>query len=162
MKPTTLAVLFVAGLAYGQAGDAGKPFSYNGNSYVYYSPVCIERDCMPLGVGAGAEGFLWRGLTLGVDLGYHHLTGEGVGFGLLSVNGGYHFADRKKPVKFDPFVTAGYGLAFRQGAVNLVNYGGGVNWWFKPRIGAHVEFRAWTIPQERITATGFRFGVVFR
>ena len=40
-----------------------------------------------------------------------------------------------------PFVTGGYSLAFRDGAINLIHYGGGFNHWFNDRWGMRFEVR---------------------
>jgi hypothetical protein len=63
----------------------------------------------------------------------------GSAIGVLSTNGSYHFADRR--AKVDPFVTGGYSLGFRNGTMNMANFGAGVNYWFGERIGFRTEFR---------------------
>lgn len=90
-------------------------------------------------VGGGGEALLYRGLGIGADLGYQFARGSaGDGVGLGSINGVYHFARRGKVV---PFVTAGYGIAFRSGHLNLYDFGGGVNYWFLRRLGLRAEVR---------------------
>lgn len=95
-----------------------------------------------LAVGGGGEGFLYRGLAAGADLGYVFPRHEpGCGIGLLSVNPAYHFTNRERSRKLVPFVTGGYGLGFRSGSVNLVNYGGGLTYWLSSRAGLRFEVR---------------------
>jgi hypothetical protein len=98
-------------------------------------------------------------VLLGGEVGYlttrHNFDG---GFGLASINGSYHFNQRARLV---PFVTGGYSLIFRSGTGNLGNFGGGVNWWVRPRMGLKVEFRD-HVHSDTLHLWGFRFGVTFR
>jgi hypothetical protein len=86
------------------------------------------------------------------------------GFGLLSLNVSYHFANRSNPARVVPFVTAGYGLAFRSGTENLFNWRGGMTYWFGRRVGLRVELRdyIWTAHGGHRIDTGIRFGAAFR
>jgi hypothetical protein len=43
--------------------------------------------------------------------------------------------------KVDVYATAGYSLLFRDSAANGINAGGGLNYWFKERLGLMLEFR---------------------
>ena len=100
---------------------------YNGHGYGWFS---VDK---PLGAGweahsagGGGEGFIYKGLAAGADLGYMWPRGAASeGIGLLSVNGAYHVVNRETPGRLVPFVTAGYSLAFRSRTVNLFNWGGG-------------------------------------
>jgi hypothetical protein len=40
-----------------------------------------------------------------------------------------------------PFLTGGYTLWFRHGAVSAVNVGGGVHYWLRDGLGLRAEFR---------------------
>jgi hypothetical protein len=42
---------------------------------------------------------------------------------------------------FDPFLTAGYSLIFRDFTANAANFGGGANYWFAGDIGLLIEGR---------------------
>src|SRR5579863_2461659 len=87
-----------------------------------------------ISIGAGADGFLYRGLAAGADLGYMFPPASaGNGIGLLSVNPSYHFVNKERTNRIVPFITGGYGLAFRSGTANLANFGGGVTLWFIER-----------------------------
>ncbi|HUQ93624.1 MAG TPA: hypothetical protein VM120_18225 [Bryobacteraceae bacterium] len=81
--------------------------------------------------------------------------------GVLNVNGGYHFTTSRQDTKWDPFVTAGYTLFVRSGAVNGYNYGGGFVYWFKPHAGLRAEFRDQRFPQGSAFPE-FRLGFSFR
>lgn len=95
-----------------------------------------------LHIGGGGEGVFKNGAGIGAEVGYiapfEHF---GDGLGLFSVNGSYHFLKASTSGKVVPFVTGGYTGFFRSGYANGVNFGGGVNYWFKPRVGLRVEFR---------------------
>jgi len=58
--------------------------------------------------------------------------------GIFSTNGDYHWFTKKT---FDPFITAGYSLIFRNFSANAVNFGLGTNYWFGDDIGLLVEAR---------------------
>ena len=123
--------------AWVSAEDPEKPFRYNGSGYTYFNIGACQHGYRLLGGGGGGDGFLWRGLTVGADGGYHQFS-DGWGFGLLTLNVGYHFVDRKKPKKVDPFVNLSLlgGAVGSQGGFGGGGYlGGGLNYWFKERIG---------------------------
>lgn len=116
-----------------------------------------------LHLGAGGEGLVYKGVGVGVELGYlTPLRAFRSGFGVLSTNGSYHFV--RPQSKWAPFVTGGYSLGFREDTVNLVNFGGGVNYWMRDRVGLRLEFRDHVLSTEGYTSHfwGFRFGVTFR
>ncbi|MDQ3010723.1 MAG: hypothetical protein M3X11_08495 [Acidobacteriota bacterium] len=54
-------------------------------------------------------------------------------------------------------------MFFRSGVDNGVNFGGGVNYWFKDRIGLRFEVRDHMfIPSPDTHLIGFRVGLLFR
>jgi hypothetical protein len=108
--------------------------------------------------GVGGEGVFRNGIGIGGEVGYLSTRRDfDFGFGLASLNGSYHF---NKNATVVPFVTGGYSLAFRSGTANLGNFGGGVNWWFWPKLGVKIEFRDHV--HTDMQWWGFRFGVTFR
>lgn len=117
--------------------------------------------------GGGGEGRLYKGLSAGAELGYVH-PGESFrdGFGLLSTNGTYRFWTGSPSQKVVPFLTAGYSLAFRDGTANLANFGGGVDYWFRPRAALRLEARDHIWPSKDGISTShvlmFRVGLVGR
>ena len=115
-----------------------------------------------MGVGGGAEALVYKGLALGFDIGYLYPSREpSLGIGLLSANPSYHFVNRKSPGRVVPFVTAGYGAAFRSGFGNLWNYGGGATIWVKDRVGVRLEVRDYRYQQAAFN-TSFRVSLAFR
>jgi len=90
--------------------------------------------------GGGGELYLYKGLGIGVEVGYLGATQDlGEGIGIFSANGLYNFSRGDRKVQ--PFVTGGYSLAFRSGTLNAINFGGGVHYWFSRKVGLRLEFR---------------------
>jgi hypothetical protein len=115
-----------------------------------------------LSVGLGADRFIYRGLAAGADVGYMFPRASAQsGIGLLSVNPSYHFVNKDRTNRIVPFVTGGYGLAFRGGSANLANFGGGATVWFVERIGFRFEVRNYRNTSANFT-TQFRFALAFR
>jgi hypothetical protein len=129
--------------------------------YGFFAPSGTRSDFL-LHSGAGGEGVIYKGLGVGGEIGYIAATRNlGSGAGLASINGVYVFG--KKNSKVAPFVTGGYSMIFPSDAFSLVNFGGGVNYWFHDRVGARFEFR------DHVSTTssdfhiyGFRVGLTFR
>ncbi len=131
-----------------------------GHAYFGLNSTCSCDLTSLKSVGGGGDGFIYKGLALGADLGYH-FTGSELGFGLFSGNASYHFGGRERARKLVPFATAGYGVAFREGALNMLNFGGGVTYWFGDHLGARFEVREYRESQNHFL-TAFRVGLSFR
>ena len=163
MKPHSALVLLAAlatGLRAQQKSPEG-PFRYNGNGHVYFAAGACQHGYKHVGVGGGGEGFLWRGLALGADVGYHHFVDD-IGFGLMSLHLGYHFADRKKPKGFDPVVNVTLlGAYLANGIGPAGSLGVVLNYWFKKRIGLRTEVRFQALNGEEALSV-FRVGLSFR
>ena len=139
--------------------------SYNGSAYGFFTAGACQHGYALYGGGGGVEGFLWKGLTAGVDVSQQRFADDRrtLGMTLFSVPVGYHFVDRNKPLKWDPFVSAGViGVAAWQGSFGYhSNIGGGVTYWFKDRLGVRTEFRAHVIGYDEVTSQ-FRIGIAWR
>lgn len=139
---------------------------YNGHGYAYYSIDAPHPGNFGdlMSAGGGGEAFLWKGLTVGGEVGYlfpRASTSEGIG--LLSLDGGWQFVNRDHPGKVVPFVTGGYTLAFRSGVASLLNVGGGVAWWFTRRLALRTEVRTYVYTSNGgAFDTSIRFGIQFR
>jgi len=149
-------LLMIPALAFTQNAHAGQ-------GYAFVAPHATGDEFGNiLSLGAGAEGFLYRGLAAGGDIAYVFPRGyANEGIGLLTLNPSYHFVNAERSNRFVPFVTGGYALAFRAGAANLFNFGGGATYWFFRRFGARFEVRNYRTTTEDAT-TEFRFGIAFR
>ncbi len=149
-----------AGLACGQDGEGRR---YNGSGYATFGVGGCQHRYVNLSVSGGGEAFLWRGLSLGGEVGYYQFRDWGnSSFGIATLNPGYHFTDRRLDSKFDPYVTVGLlGVGFTSrwhtGAGSL---GAGLNYWLKNRIGIRAEGRIYGVSEEVIAK--FRIGLVFR
>ena len=118
-------------------------------------------------LGGGGEGFFTRHLGAGADVGYvAPFESFSDGTGTFSPNIVARFKPKTAENKVEPFVTGGYTLFFRSGTVSGANFGGGVNWWFKERVGLRLEVRDDVmIPGGDVATThfvGFRVGFTFR
>lgn len=113
-----------------------------------------------LNPGIGADVFVYKGLAANVDVGYtgYYNNFANEGFGIFSPNVSYHF---RKSARFDPFVTAGYSMAFRSWTYNMGNYGGGFTCWFAKHAGFRFEARDHRDGSENFF-TALRFGISFR
>lgn len=133
--------------------------------YVFFGPgVTSGSSTTFVNFGGGGEAFIKGGLSAGGDIGgYTPAKSFDEGFGILSANAGYHFLKASKSGKVVPFVNGGYSLFFRSDTANGINFGGGVNYWFKDRLGLRVEIRDHVVVESPDTHfVGFRFGLLFR
>jgi hypothetical protein len=85
------------------------------------------------------------------------------GVGTLSPNFVARLRAKDKKNKLEPFVTGGYTLFARAGTSSGLNFGGGVNYWFKNHAGLRLELRdnVWT-SHVTVHYVDFRVGVTFR
>lgn len=135
-----------------------------GQGYVFVAPGTTSEGGSTLHIGVGGEGLVYKGLGVGGEIGYIGAAGGfSEGIGVLSPNVSYNFLNASRSGKFAPFVTGGYSLLFRDGALHAVNFGGGMNWWFKDRLGLRLELRDHILRDYRsLHIVGFRIGLAFR
>jgi hypothetical protein len=153
MRTALLLFIFLCWIGFASAQTHG---------YAFFAPGGATSGGHTTGLyhaGAGGEGVFRIGIGIGAEVGYFSSRDRfASGFGLASINGSYHF---NKGANIVPFVTGGYSLAFRSGTASLGNFGGGVNWWFRPKLGLKTEFRD-HIHSDGLHLWSFRFGVTFR
>ena len=156
-----LVALVSLGLAFSVAAQTST--EKRGYGYVYAGPLGSEAGA-GFTAGGGGDGLIYHGLSLGGDFTLLSPGSRwGRSFGAVAVNGGYHFTQADSSGKFVPFVTAGPMAFFGDGVGYGFNAGGGVNYWFKERLGARFEFRAHTpVNTDLQTMYGFRIGLTFR
>ncbi len=137
---------------------------YKVQGYAFAAPVVTNGGGNGAQVGAGVEGLVYQGLGAGAELSYlSTVTGFRSGLGVFSPNVSYHFLNATKSGKVVPFVTGGYTLFFRNGTASGFNYGGGVNYWFKERVGLRFEVRDQVFVNNGTGHfVGFRAGISFR
>jgi hypothetical protein len=147
------------------SASSGERKEHRGQGYAFFGPGAIVEDGYSVAVahfGGGGEGFLYKGLGLGAEAGYLTPWRDfGNGIGLVSFNGSYHF---NRDRKLSPFVSGGYTLGFRSDTANLFNFGGGVNYWFRDRVGLRLEFRDHVYSEQSLNIhyLGGRIGFSFR
>lgn len=160
LKQAIVCVALLATLAVAQTTE------HRGQGYLFAAPggIAPNGSDATLQFGGGGEGLIHKGLGVGGEIGYLTLARSfNRGFGIFSVNGSYHFTEATASGKVVPFVTGGYSLFFRDGHTNGFNVGGGVNYWFRERVGVRLEFRDQVVPEGRsVHYLGFRVGLAFR
>jgi hypothetical protein len=139
-----LSLLPVLGMGQGETREAAS------HGYAYVSPGAIVSGggaASTIQFGGGGEFNLYKGLGIGLDLGYMNpIEAMSSGVGVFSANGLYSFS-RNGGTKLVPFITGGYSLLFRGDVLNAVNFGGGLNYWFSDKAGLRFEFRDYVQPQ---------------
>ena len=142
------------------------PAAAQGNSYGHLFAAAggtAPNGTGTLHFGGGGEGVFSNGAGVGAELGYVHAFRDFTsGVGVFAINGSYHHL--KSGSKTTPFITGGYSGFFRDGYSNGINFGGGVNYWFKERTGLRVEFRDHIAlgDSEAAHFLGVRVGLTFR
>ncbi len=158
-----LRVFVLAFALLGSAPALHAQLDYAGDAYAFFGPSSGGgRFGDFLSAGGGGEAFAWKDLAGGGELAYlWPRVSPGDGVGLLSIGPSWHFVNRERPGKLDPFINGGYALAFHNGSGNLWYVGGGVTWWFKSRAGLRVEYRHLGQRAYRIDDS-IRLGIAFR
>ena len=120
------------------------------SSYVYAiaGPVVVPQSAFTrwngnfIHVAGGGEGRITDRFALGGEAGVliPVTNDEAITTGLLSATPAFHFNPRESRSKFDPFVGGGASVLLGAGgAACAIHYGGGMNYWFKPRVGFRCE-----------------------
>ncbi len=141
-----LTILLLSAVAQAQSAvntvprtDVYGPHHFQG--YLFAAPgtyVGFSESTATMHVGGGGEAILYRGLGLGAEIGVLWALRGSDPLGLFSVDGSYHFSRQHK---LSPFLAGGYSVIGGEGRRNLVNYGGGVHYWFSENKGIRLEFR---------------------
>lgn len=165
MQRRTLVVILLGVAASLQAQDSPeKAFRYRGSGYVLFGAGACQHRVPAVHISGGGEAFVFRGLSVGGELGYHTFVERyATGFGVGTMTVGYHFVDRDTPKRFDPFVSMGFPgfYATREfGGGAAGSLGGGLTYWFKRKIGLRAEYRIYALAEEGIQT--FRIGLSFR
>ena len=162
----SMACLF---FVFSSAASAQDPHRSRGQGYFFVAPGVIghNEDQPAIHIGAGGEGFIYRGLAIGIELGpvgplktgpYNDWLDNVIGLG--SANLSYHFLPNNLDRRFESFVTAGYSLFFRAGTFNGYNIGGGTNVWLSKNAALRLEARGHSTAYYHFV--GFRIGITFR
>ena len=138
---------------------------HRAQGHVFFGPGATSGSSTTwLNFGGGGEGFVKGGFAVGAEIGgFTPASNFDDGFGILSANAGYHFLKASRSGKIVPFASGGYSLFFRSEAASGVNFGGGVDYWFKDRLGLRFEIRDHVVVEYPDTHfIGFRVGLTFR
>ena len=166
MKRTlfSLTMPLLPGALYAQDQDSEKLFRYNGYGYAFFSGGASQHAYRNVGAGGGGEGFLWRGLTLGGEIGYFRFPADrNAGYGVFTIGPGYHFVNRSEPARIDPYVHVGLigGVLAPCCFARAGSVGGGVNYWFKEKLGLQIGGQLQVLAVEE-AVVAFRIGLTFR
>jgi hypothetical protein len=114
--------------------------------------------------GIGGEAGIGRWLTLGGEVG-GLISTESLqrNAAVLSAGPAFHLLPRGT-TRIDPFVTGGLSVLVSRGAGGMLHYGGGVNYWFRPRLAFRFEVRdhLWAPEGDYVHFTSIRAGISFR
>jgi hypothetical protein len=146
LKYCILAVMLICCLSMPGRAEQDTPQSeraiHSGQGYIFFAPGTLVGSGHSIRLthfGGGGEAIFYKGAGIGIEAGFvAPWRNFCAGLGILSLNGSYHFSRSKR---LSPFVTGGYSLGVRNGYINLVNFGGGANYWFRDRLGLRLEFR---------------------
>jgi hypothetical protein len=140
-KLIVLFIVLMPVLSYAQAPTQKERASYG----YAFTGVMVPSDGgeSALHAGIGGEGIIYKGFGVGGEIGYIRSFGSvpNYGAGILSVNPSYHFMKVSKSRKLVPFATGGFSLLINSDSPLGVNFGGGVTYWFKDRMGVRFEVR---------------------
>jgi hypothetical protein len=140
-KLIALFIVLMPILSYGQAPTQKERASYSYAFAGLLAPSNAGESALHTGVGG--EGIIYKGFGVGGEIGYVRSFGSvpNYGAGILSVNSSYHFLNASKSRKLVPFATGGFSLLYNSDSPLGANFGGGVTYWFKDRLGVRFEVR---------------------
>jgi hypothetical protein len=159
MKKLVAAVGLLLVIATG--GRAQAEHHYRGEGYLYFAPATSGTSV----VGAGGEGFIYKGFALGLDTG--STLNKDAGVWITSADAYYHFHCCRARSRVEPFIAGGYTVLAIAGTNSALNFGGGVAIWAAKRVGVRFEVRDHTpnngeLPGRQNNFVEFRIGFTFR
>jgi hypothetical protein len=129
-------------VAFPMVASAQTGKQHKGEGFVFFGSGVTADGEGTVHFGGGGQGFVYRGLGLGAEIGYlapWSSFNDGVAAG--AVNLSYHLLPRSEDKKVEPFMTAGYLVYARAGVSSGFNWGGGVSLWLGKRAGLRLEVR---------------------
>jgi hypothetical protein len=139
-----------------------KEFPYDANGYASFGFGVCRHSIANISGNAGGDVLLGStNFTVGGEIGvYTFVERNSPTFGIAAFNFGYHFLDRTRPSKWEPFLSVGPGVGFGRASGAAVSMGGGSNYWVKPKVGIRTEGRVYSFNSDIMTV--FRLGFSFR
>jgi len=144
-----VAVFFALALFCSSAGAQNEEFKKPRRSgYFFIAPGAISLNVRQFSrpsfqIGGGFEGFIYRGLGIGMDIGGLRVGAEGASqhwTAMMSLGAIYDFQHTAKQ-KVCPFIAAGLTAIPQFDVAGGYHLGGGVKYWFAEHYGMKVEFR---------------------
>jgi hypothetical protein len=125
----------------GFAQERDKPRA----NYFFFAAPGVRHDTgsSTVGIGGGAEGYVYRGFGFGFDVGginTSSTTGVRNWDGIFSLNCIMNFNPTDES-RFSPFIIGGFTIIPSFDVDGGYNFGGGVQYWFHQHIALRVEFR---------------------
>ena len=170
-------VLIVSSLLIFAAAGKSQEFEMPRRiGYVFVAPGRDSAGWKKTTVHTGAGGHLivYKGLGMNVETGFlFHPGNSEARTTLTSFGASYHLLNEKSPRKIVPFVATGYSYAANNTMLNMqmLNFGGGVDYWLREELGLRLEVRAHFSPKAYPDGTlfpgapvhflGYRIGVVW-
>jgi hypothetical protein len=109
--------------------------------------------------GAGGGVVYKSGFGLNAEGGYMVAFGNyAEGVLLADINANYHFLNATSSKQLIPFLTGGYSWFCPDG--HKFNFGGGIDYWVKPKTGIRFEFRDHPLGESNVF--GVRAAFIFR
>jgi hypothetical protein len=138
-----LAICCFLGLLSG-SGWAQERHKPRAGGHFFFAPgQRHDTGSSTLQIGGGGEGYVYKGLGFGGDVGALNVqstTGVRQWTSMVSLNALYHFNSADKS-RFSPFIIGGVTVIPAFDVPGGVNIGGGLQYWFRDRIGLRIEFR---------------------
>jgi hypothetical protein len=146
----------VRGFIFFAPGSENPGIAQGTNTGFVPPPIYVppgESGSQPVyGGGGGIELRLGRWFGVGGEIS-GIVTSRQPSDSLGNFSGGPYVHLWKQDSNFDPYVTGGYSVVFRDFAANGYHIGGGLNYWFRERTGLVVGF---TFEHEFATAQNLR------
>lgn len=163
----TITLLFIVPLVAAAQGEHYQN-SIQGHGFFAVGGI-VGCGCTVEHVGFGADGFLYKGVAVGLDAGYAHWGPYDEESWIASGDLSYHFGRNAGVGKVDPYTFVGITGEFPadEGRGNAaVDFGVGATLWLSRRIGLRLEGRDYaTGGNELYVGTHlpeFRIGFTFR
>jgi hypothetical protein len=165
MKTLISAALLLIALSLSSLAQTSNQSRSQG--YLFVAPGIADGNSRissggSLHIGGGGEGFVYKGLGVGAEIGaVRSFSDFGYIFGLGSVNLSYHFLPGGAESKLEPFVSVGYSIFFRAGITHGGHAGFGLNRWLNKKVALRFEVRD-NVEAGHGHLLGFRIGVTLR
>jgi hypothetical protein len=125
----------------------GAANAQNTRGYIFFAPGAESAQgdsggsVHAYGMGGGGELLLSPHFGVGAEIGAFVPGAGKVSNGVVGIFSTNGYAHILRDRAFDPYITGGYSLLFRDFTANGGNFGVGANYWFHERLGLLIEGR---------------------